>query len=200
MRRFRKFITWRLTLNNACLCLTTRNRWCLCLQPTDHLQEELDAVAANNHLIAIGHVHAPNKPDKQIVRRFIADSTGRVLQTVDELQQTKNVGKRVEFKSVQGAITSVPYLYQPCGAEELRANGLHGTYALAGCGTYSVPTQPQHLCRSSFPRVNHPHTTFSLMRADGCGCNTARSKEPCKQPMCAARTDHWRFTSRGPPA
>lgn len=93
---------------------------------------------AKDHMISIGHATDANNPDKRVVKRFIADTTGQVLQTIEELPQTEDVTKPVEFRSVDGPNTSVEYLYQPFGAGALRADGPNGTFALAGAGKYSV--------------------------------------------------------------
>ena len=93
---------------------------------------------ANDHVISIGHATDPNNPDKRIVKRFIADTTGRVLQTVDEQPQMENVARPSEFKLTEGRGMSVSYLYQPFGAQPLRADGPGGAFAIAGSGKYSV--------------------------------------------------------------
>lgn len=91
---------------------------------------------AKGNVTSVGHVSDPDDPKRRLAKRFIVDSTGKVLRSTLEVLQTENITPPFlyEVKS-QG---STFYLYQPYGADPLRADGFNGTYAIAGSGKYSV--------------------------------------------------------------
>lgn len=91
---------------------------------------------ASGNVTSAGHVPNPDDPAARLVKRYVVDSTGKVLRSVVEAEQTENITPPF-LHPVAG--TSVTYfLYQPYGASALRADGLNGSYAIAGSGKYSV--------------------------------------------------------------
>jgi hypothetical protein len=66
------------------------------------------------------------------------DTSGKTVRSTIELAQTDNVTPPFLYTTTSGTAVTTMYLYQPFGAQMLRADGPFGTYALAGSGKYSV--------------------------------------------------------------
>lgn len=93
---------------------------------------------AAGNVISHGHVPDADRPGELLVKRASLDTTGKVLRSLLEVAQTENITPAFRHKVAITGGAATLYLYQPYGAEKLRADGQNGSYALAGSGKYMV--------------------------------------------------------------
>ena len=91
----------------------------------------------SGNITSLAQVRVGTNP-QSLVKRFVVDSSGKTVRTLVELPQIENVTPAFKHPLPNSPNQVVVFLYQPYGADALRADGPDGVYALAGAGKYAV--------------------------------------------------------------
>lgn len=94
-------------------------------------------VDRSGNVTSLATVREGNDP-QTLVKRFLVDSTSKIVRTLVELPQIDNVTPAFKHRLPNSPNGVTVFLYQPYGADALRADGPDGVYALVGAAKYVV--------------------------------------------------------------